>query len=109
MEQWHVAALLGTLTAVGGGLRWFFGWLDRRAQAKREHEEKLQRTQHEHETAIVAAIEKLESKFADALKEARAESERHRTEHLADARLFAQTLASMQRAKDSQSSSPPNR
>lgn len=127
MQEWHIAALFTALGLVGGGLRWFFGWLDGRARVRHERalelEQKrqddaieLEATRHKHaqeiETAkatLATRIETMQNVFLDALRKIQADAdekyERHRAEHLADAKLFAATLAAKERKRDTESPS----
>lgn len=95
MGQWDIAALLGILGAVGGGLRWFFGWLDRRAEDKHRRAMELESAK----AALATRVEAIEDKYLAVI-------ERHRTEHLADTKLFATTLAALKRTKSDPPSSP---
>lgn len=100
MQTWDIATLLAVLGAVGGGLRWFFGWLDRRAENKRKHEKELEAAK----AALLDRSETMQRAFLDALRKIQTDAdekyERHRAEHLADTKLFAATLAARERKRD---------
>lgn len=73
MQEWHIAALLGVLTAVGGGLRWFFGWLDGRARIRHERALELEDKRLENakeieadKAALALRIEKMQENFLNA-------------------------------------------
>lgn len=106
MEQWHVAALLATLTAVGGGLRWFFGWLDRRAETRHKRALELEEAKANHALAIEKARLEVATKLEALAKTFLEVNERHRNEHLADTKLFATTVAALKRSKSEPPSSP---
>lgn len=118
MLAWDVATVLAVLGAIGAALRWFLGWLDGRATKKHARAIELENLRHSHakaiedeKTSLALRIETMQTVFLDALKKIQADADakldRHRTEHLADTKLFAQTLAAQGRSKES--SAPSSR
>lgn len=98
-----VGALMLMLGAVGGGLKYWMSWTERRDERSRTHELSVEETRREHEKAIEAAkrereqelltrFEAIQRSFLEALRETNTELKRHRDEHLADARKYAASL-----------------